>query len=88
MDFENLVIRILVFLIFSHVLFKAVNIQQKQMFCIIYNLILTKNILFFLTAAGWVIFAFGVLQFPVWAIIVIIKKQEGSYLEVSYNLYK
>jgi hypothetical protein len=30
------------------------------------------------TAAGWILFGFGVIQFPVWALVAVIKKKEVS----------
>jgi hypothetical protein len=37
-----------------------------------------------LTAAGWVLFAFGVVQFPLWALLIILKKRKGTFFEVSF----
>jgi hypothetical protein len=37
------------------------------------------------TAAGWVLFAFGVIQFPLWAFLIMLKKRERTFLEVSSN---
>jgi hypothetical protein len=31
-----------------------------------------------LSAAGWVLFGFGVIQFPIWALIAVIKRKEVS----------
>jgi hypothetical protein len=47
-----------------------------------------NNILCSLTAAGWILFTFGVIQFPFWALIVIIKKRKGTFLEVSYYMHR
>jgi hypothetical protein len=30
------------------------------------------------TAAGWILFGFGVIQFPAWALIAVIKRREVS----------
>ncbi|KAJ4442665.1 hypothetical protein ANN_04254, partial [Periplaneta americana] len=32
-------------------------------------------------AAGWVLFGFGVIQFPIWALFTMLKKREGSLWE-------
>jgi hypothetical protein len=48
-----------------------------------------KNILFFITAAGWVLFGIAVVQVPLWALIVMYKKKkEGSFLEVSCHFHR
>jgi hypothetical protein len=30
------------------------------------------------TAAGWILFGFGVIQFPIWALIAVIKRRKVS----------
>jgi hypothetical protein len=32
----------------------------------------------FLSAAGWVLFGFGVIQFPIWALVAVFKRREVS----------
>jgi hypothetical protein len=47
-----------------------------------------KNILFFITVAGWVLFAIAVSQVPLWILIVMYKKRNGSFLEVSCHFHR
>jgi hypothetical protein len=47
-----------------------------------------KNILSFITAAGWVLFAFAISQLPLWALIIMYKKKGGSILEVSCHFHR
>jgi hypothetical protein len=39
-------------------------------------IILIHNVSFL--AVGWILFALGVIQFPIWALIAIIKRREVS----------
>jgi hypothetical protein len=71
---------------FSNVLFEIANMEKKL--SIVNNHRLTQNILHFLTAAGWILFTFGVIQFPLWALLVILKKRKGTFLEVSYHMHR
>ncbi|XP_069682879.1 sodium-dependent nutrient amino acid transporter 1-like [Periplaneta americana] len=52
---------------------------------------LTYNKLFFpasATGAGWVLFAFGVIQFPIWAFIVMLKRKDESLFEMIKSAFK
>lgn len=40
------------------------------------------------TGAGWILFAFGVLQFPIWVFIVMLKKKDESVFETIKSAFR
>lgn len=51
-----------------------INISMSHSIKYFHILIHTVSFLAF----GWILFAFGVIQFPVWALIAMIKRREVS----------
>lgn len=39
-------------------------------------------------AAGWILFTFGVIQLPFWALLVIFKRRKGTFLETMESAFR